>query len=95
MFYVASVRNRRSGEWEYAGYDKYGSYSSGMPTLFTNLEYADKYETVNEAEERLVSWKNNLYGDLSDYDWSSFAIRKVNIVFTVEKKLTMSKKNIW
>lgn len=72
-----------SSEWEYASYDNFsGSMSSGYP-IFANLYHAIIFSSPESAEEWFK--KNSQYINLSCYDRTSLAVRK--IVFKTIKKI--------
>lgn len=69
-------------EWEYACYDNFsGSMSTGYP-IFSSLNRGIQFHTKEEAKEWIE--KALPYIDMSRYDRSSLAIRKI-VFKTVQK----------
>ena len=76
--------------WEYASYDNYaGSMSSGYACFSSVLGQAEKYSSVEEAEEKFSKWWDELTSVFrnyrSKYDIESLGIRKM--IFSTKKKL--------
>lgn len=89
--YVLSIKRVRDifgegliiPEWEYATYDNFsGSMSSGYP-IFAGLHHALRFNTPEAAEQWFE--KNSQYINLSNYDKTSLAVRKM--VFKTVKKI--------
>lgn len=90
--YVISVKKVRNfnreplpiPEWRYAQYDDYaGSFSTGYP-IFSGMEHASRYKTVDEAKEWYQKNKDFLSRYFDEYDVSTLAIREVAFN-TIEK----------
>lgn len=71
-------------EWEYATYDNFsGSMSSGYP-IFAGFSHAISFPTTEAAEKWFK--ENSQYINLSSYDKSTLAVRK--LIFETVKQVS-------
>ena len=87
--YVLSIKRineTAKPEWGYATYDDFGGpLSTGYP-IFADLGHSIFFPTPEEAEKWFK--ENSQYINLSNYDKSSLAIRK--LIFKTIKKVSFN-----